>query len=109
MGYEPIALPLSYAAKLVDTNTTRMSYFFLADTTSVLYYSLIETNNGRHMSYSEFRRWLAKQGATFEAHKAGSSHYRVTLNGKTTIFPDHGAKEMGKGLVEAIKKQLGLK
>ncbi|WP_081935862.1 MULTISPECIES: type II toxin-antitoxin system HicA family toxin [Burkholderiaceae] len=58
------------------------------------------------MKYSEFRKWLRKQGATFERHRSGSSHYRVTLNGKTTIFPDHGAKEMGTFLVEAIKKQL---
>jgi mRNA interferase HicA len=33
----------------------------------------------------------------------------VTLNGKTTIFPDHGAKEMKTGLAEAIKKDLGIK
>ncbi|ASL42491.1 putative mRNA interferase HicA [Burkholderia sp. AD24] len=50
------------------------------------------------MKYSEFRKWLRKQGATFERHRSGSSHYRVTLNGKTTIFPDHGAKEMGTTL-----------
>lgn len=55
------------------------------------------------MKYSEFRKWLKQQGATFERHRSGSSHYRVTLNGRTTIFPDHGAKEMGKGLVEAIR------
>lgn len=61
------------------------------------------------MKYSEFRRWLSKQGATFEQHKSGSSHYRVTLNGKTTIFPYHGAKEIGTGLVNTIKKQLGIK
>lgn len=61
------------------------------------------------MKYSEFRRWLKQQGATFEKHRSGSSHYRVTLHGRTTIFPDHGAKEMGTGLVEAIKKQLGIK
>ncbi|PWK36694.1 type II toxin-antitoxin system HicA family toxin [Cupriavidus plantarum] len=61
------------------------------------------------MKYSEFRRWLADKGATFEKHKAGSSHYRVTLNGRTTIFPDHGAKEIGTGLVQAIKRQLGIK
>ncbi|WP_224100149.1 type II toxin-antitoxin system HicA family toxin [Paraburkholderia caribensis] len=41
--------------------------------------------------------------------EAAPSHYRVTLNGRTTIFPDHGAKEMGKGLVEAIRKQLGIR
>ncbi|SIO52516.1 type II toxin-antitoxin system HicA family toxin [Paraburkholderia phenazinium] len=59
------------------------------------------------MSYSEFRRWLKKLGAEFEPAKG--SHFRVTLNGKTTIFPDHGKKEIGTGLVEQIKKQLGIK
>ena len=39
------------------------------------------------MKYSEFRKWLKQQGATFEKHRSGSSHYRVTLNGRTTIFP----------------------
>jgi mRNA interferase HicA len=33
----------------------------------------------------------------------------VTLNGKSSIFPDHGAKEMKTGLVEGIKKDLGIK
>jgi mRNA interferase HicA len=61
------------------------------------------------MKYSEFKRWLEKQGAIFTAHRSGSSHYRVTLNGLTTIFPYHGAKEMGKGLELKIKKDLGLK
>jgi mRNA interferase HicA len=61
------------------------------------------------MKYSEVRKWLKQQGATFEKHRSGSSHYRVLLNGRSTIFPDHGAKEIGKGLVEAIKKQLGIK
>lgn len=58
------------------------------------------------MKYSEFRKWLKKQGATFKKHRSGSSHYRVTLNGKTTIFPDHGAKEMGTHLVAAIRRRL---
>ncbi|WP_432784701.1 putative mRNA interferase toxin HicA [Oligella sp. MSHR50489EDL] len=60
------------------------------------------------MKYSEFRRWLEKQGAVFQAHRSGSSHFRVTLNGKTTIFPFHGSKEIGKGLVKKIKKDLGI-
>lgn len=37
------------------------------------------------------------------------SHYKATLNDKSTVFPDHGAKEIGTGLVEKIKKDLGLK
>ncbi len=59
------------------------------------------------MKYSEFRRWLLKLGAKFEPAKG--SHFKVTLNGKQTIFPDHGSKEIGSGLVEKIKKDLGLK
>lgn len=37
------------------------------------------------------------------------SHFKVTLNGKSTVFPDHGAKEIGEGLRMSIIKQLGLK
>jgi mRNA interferase HicA len=59
------------------------------------------------VKYSEFRRWLAKQGAVFEAAKG--SHFKVMLNGKRTILPDHGSKEIGSGLVAKIKKDLGLK
>jgi mRNA interferase HicA len=59
------------------------------------------------MSYSEFRKWLKSQGATFKA--ARGSHFKVTLNGVTTVFPDHGSKEIGTGLVEKIKKDLGIK
>ena len=59
------------------------------------------------MKYSEFRKWLRKQGAIFTPAKG--SHFRVTLNGKATIFPDHGSKEMGTDLVVQVKKQLGLK
>jgi mRNA interferase HicA len=31
------------------------------------------------------------------------------LNGKSTIFADHGSKEMHEGLRKTIIKQLGLK
>jgi mRNA interferase HicA len=58
------------------------------------------------MKYSEFRRYLKSLGATFVPAKG--SHFKVTLNGNTTIFPDHGAKEMKTGLAEAIKKDLGI-
>lgn len=56
------------------------------------------------MKYSEFRRWLLKQGAEITLGKG--SHHRVSLNGKSTVFPDHGAKEIGTVLVEKIKKDL---
>ncbi len=37
------------------------------------------------MKYSEFKRWLERQGATM--HPAKGSHFRVVLNGRQTIFP----------------------
>jgi predicted RNA binding protein YcfA (HicA-like mRNA interferase family) len=37
------------------------------------------------VKYSEFRKWLQQRGATFVPAKG--SHWKVTLNGKTTIFP----------------------
>jgi mRNA interferase HicA len=55
---------------------------------------------------SEFKRWLEKQGATFGSSKG--SHLKVFYNGNTSILPMHN-KELGTGLVESIKKQLGLK
>lgn len=58
------------------------------------------------MKSSEFRRWLAEQGATFRPGKG--SHLKVYLNGKQSVLPMH-AKELKKGLVEGIRKQLGLK
>ena len=39
------------------------------------------------MKYSEFRKRLARQGAVFKAAKG--SHFRVYLNGRQSIFPDH--------------------
>jgi len=55
---------------------------------------------------SEFKRWLAKQGATFTPGKGG--HLRVELNGRISVLPTH-SKDLKKGTAEAIKKQLGLK
>jgi mRNA interferase HicA len=58
------------------------------------------------MKSSEFKRWLKEQCATFD--KFEGSHMKVYLNGRQSILPMHH-KEIGKGLVEEIKKQLGLK
>lgn len=62
------------------------------------------------MNARELKRWLAKQGCTFETHKGGSGHLTVLLGEKKTQLPMHGAaKELGTGLVNKIKKDLGLK
>lgn len=60
------------------------------------------------MKYSEFKRWLLAQGVEFTNQKRGS-HQLVKLNGKTSVFPNHGSKEIGTGLVNKIKKDLDLK
>ena len=62
------------------------------------------------MNATELRRWLAKQGCTFETHRGGSGHIRVRLGDKKSELPMHGgSKELHPGLVNRIKKQLGLK
>jgi mRNA interferase HicA len=62
------------------------------------------------MNASELKRYLAKQGCTFENHRGGSGHLTVKLGDKKSQLPMHGGnKELGTGLVEKIKKQLGLK
>jgi mRNA interferase HicA len=55
---------------------------------------------------SEFKRWLADQGAIF---KEGAEHTKVYLNGKQTTLPRHPSKELKEGTRKAILKQLGLK
>jgi len=57
---------------------------------------------------NQFKRWLAKQGCIFLPAKGG--HLRVRRGNKDSFLPMHGSrKELGKGLVERIKKDLGLK
>lgn len=58
------------------------------------------------MNSKEFKRWLEKQGCTFE--QAKGSHVKVFLNDRFSVLPMH-TTDMKKGTVEGIKKQLGLK
>jgi mRNA interferase HicA len=50
---------------------------------------------------------LAAHGAIFETQTG--SHLKVFYQGRQTVLPMHGKKELPKGLVADIKKQLGLK
>jgi len=59
------------------------------------------------MNSNQFKKWLAQQGCTFQPGKGG--HLKVFLNGKQTVLPMHGSKEIGKGLEHAIKRDLDLK
>ncbi len=64
-------------------------------------------NNKRDMKSTEFHRMVRRNGWT-EIRQTGS-HIIYEKDGKKVTVPDHGSKEMKKGLVEAIKKQMGLK
>jgi mRNA interferase HicA len=58
------------------------------------------------MTHDEFRRWLAKRGATFAE---GKRHTKVYVKGRISVLPRHGRKEIPSGTLNAIKRQLGLK
>ena len=73
---------------------------FVDETTVVLYY--------QNVTSAQFKRWLANQGCSFSAGKGG--HLKVRRNDLSSVLPMHGSnKEMGRSLVEKIKKDLGLK
>jgi len=58
---------------------------------------------------SELRRLLAKYGCTFETHKGGSGHVTVRHGDRKSQLPMHGGrKELGIGLVNKIKRDLGI-
>jgi len=57
---------------------------------------------------SELKRWLEKNGCAFFPGKGG--HLLVRRGNRKSVLPMHGAKkDLGSGLVNAIKKQLGLR
>jgi len=56
---------------------------------------------------AELKRWLEQQGCRFGSGKG--SHLKVLLGNRSTVLPMHGKKEIGKGLEQRIKKDLGLK
>ena len=59
------------------------------------------------MNSNQFKKWLAELGATFTQGKG--SHLKVELNGRRSVLPMHGNRELGKGLELSIKRDLGLR
>lgn len=59
------------------------------------------------MTPREFKRWLAAQGCTFSPGRGG--HLKVRRGDRMSVLPMHGhGKGLGTGLVQRIKKDLGL-
>ena len=62
------------------------------------------------MNAQELKRWLAKQGCTFEPKRGGGGHIVVRRGDRRSEIPMHGSrKELGTGLVNRILRDLGLK
>lgn len=97
-GGEPTCgIPALRVSARPPKNTTE-----LLTTTELLYILPV-------MNASELKRWLKKQGCTFETHKGGSGHLTIKLGNHTSQLPMHGSKkELGRRLVNKIKKDLGL-
>lgn len=63
------------------------------------------------MNADQFARWLRQQGVEIST-QSGSGHrdLRNPANGKRSVLPFHGGrKQLGKGIMEQIKKDLELK
>ena len=61
------------------------------------------------MTSSEFKRWLKAQGCTFDESRGKGGHIVVRRGPLQSVLPMHGGKkDLGTGLVQQIKKDLGL-
>jgi mRNA interferase HicA len=61
------------------------------------------------MNAAELRRLLAKEGCTFESYRGGSGHVTVIRGDRKSQLPMRGGrKELGTGLVNKIKRDLGI-
>ncbi|WP_299441149.1 type II toxin-antitoxin system HicA family toxin [uncultured Rhodospira sp.] len=63
------------------------------------------------MNADQFERWLRKQGIEVRDKKGTGHKFLLNpANGKTSQIPTHGGrKQLKTGLMEGIKKDLGLK
>lgn len=51
---------------------------------------------------------MASSARCYLREKGKGSHMIIELNGKKTVFPNHGKKEIPEGTRLKIKKDLGL-
>jgi len=59
---------------------------------------------------AEFLRWLKKNGCVIDPTRGKGGHVMAIRGTRIAMVPTHGAgKELGTGLVNTIKRDLGLK
>jgi len=61
------------------------------------------------MKCSELLRLLIKDGWFVVSKKGSHIKMKHSIKSGLLIFPDHGTKEMGKGMEQKIRKDAGLK
>jgi mRNA interferase HicA len=59
------------------------------------------------MKSSEFLREIKRKGWIFQRRGKGS-HLIFEKNGRQSVVPDHGSKELGKGLERKLRKEMQL-
>lgn len=59
------------------------------------------------MKCSDFIRLARKNGWDFDRQGKGS-HEIYVKDGQQVTIPNHGSKELGKGLEKKLRKQMGL-
>jgi mRNA interferase HicA len=71
-------------------------------------HNVILSDYTRNRTSQELKRWLEAQGCTFKP--AAGGHLKVYLGSRRSVLPMHGEQhQIGKGLENRIKKQLGFK
>ncbi len=59
------------------------------------------------MKSNEFIREIKRKGWVFRRHGKGS-HEIYEKDGRQVTVPNHGSKELGKGLEKKLRKEMGL-
>lgn len=73
-----------------------------------VYKFLGSINKGVYLCGMNAQELLRKLGAEIDAEHGKGGHIGLRLNGRVSYLPMHGKKEIGKGLLHSILKQLGL-
>ena len=61
------------------------------------------------MNSSQFIRWLRREHGAVIEDKGGRHHKLARLGGRKAVIPTHGGqKQLGKGLMLKIMRELGI-
>lgn len=114
-GFNPVPHTLEDTRRLLADPAVRSAYAALAGEYSALkrllaarglQYKHFCLQYGESVKQSEFKRWLARHGATFSE---GSKHTKIYVNGRQSVMPRHPSAELGESLRRLIVRQLAIR